>query len=886
MTSTPRDWQVRAKAAVRKYFSASQTKGCMVVAGTGTGKTAGAHYILEDYLKSGARVLWIAAQEELVTQPESTLRRWFPAHTSGIVMGNDHAPHAQVVYASRATLSRSPNRLDDILAFGVPAVVVIDECFPAGTLVDGKPIEDIQVGDTVSSYNHDTNTVEHRKVARLYSRVTNNELMVIHVGGIRVTCTPEHPIFVEGKGYVCAKDIVHGDMLHLLCDVQRHPAATASRTEDVLRDLHACADVFEEEADGLQGVWCPGLRVQEDVLAGMQGHHHPVDGPHGKQGHLLREDEILEEPNVQPGVKGEGYGLAGSHRPQTKGQGREREGSNQVRADRSGLDGRWVLNECDCEHRDEERLRVSLPLQAGCREPNDEDCCGGRRRQPPVARQEGAGQKEGGPAGITRLESVSSVERRSHGGVRVYNIEVEEHHNYFANGVLVHNCHESASKSYRKIIEHLKAAGVTRFLGLTATPERGDGSSLASIWEMVFEYSIIEAINDGCIVEPYLSSCKIPGLDLSKVGVSRGDYAAPELERELMRSHIVEHTVAAIGRMHRAVSLPFRDKTADFDPRMGGIIVHTVTVDQAKATADALNAAGYVARAVWGEMPKGDRKRILRQFGHGIQILCSPAALAQGTDLPWASTSVIARPTRSHRLYVQQFGRVLRPFDGKRGGLTIDLVGSSDLHSLIGAPVLLDGNDCETHTDGQHRYLDVGDGSGWCECGHVIKCYKNGGGHQFKAGKCVHCNAPQCNESPTKNHVWVAWGDGKSKCQFCGHEVRDKLFTLTSAAPVKEPVNWQHVDQGVWAVDLGKVGKMFNVQHGQEWRPLLLARNKVTPLSHTTVNKDLARLLTDDVARQAQKLNGGYGTYRNDTQKHYSRINLAALAKQLKVKEI
>lgn len=574
MTFTPRDWQVRAKAAVRKYFSASQTKGCMVVAGTGTGKTAGAHYILEDHLKSGARVLWIAAQEELVTQPESTLRRWFPAHTSGIVMGNDHAPHAQVVYASRATLSRSPNRLDDILAFGVPAVVVIDEC------------------------------------------------------------------------------------------------------------------------------------------------------------------------------------------------------------------------------------------------------------------------------------------------------------------------HESASKSYRKIIEHLKAAGVQRFLGLTATPERGDGSSLASIWEMVFEYSIIEAINDGCIVEPYLSSCKIPELDLSKVGVSRGDYATPELERELMRVHIVRHTVEAIGRLHRAVSLPFRDKTADFDPRMGGIIVHTVTVDQAKATADALNAAGYVARAVWGEMPKGDRKRILRQFGHGIQILCSPAALAQGTDLPWASTSVIARPTRSHRLYVQQFGRVLRPFDGKRGGLTIDLVGSSDLHSLIGAPVLLDGNDCETHTDGQHRYLDVGDGSGWCECGHVIKCYKNGGGHQFKAGKCVHCNAPQCNESPTKNHVWVAWGDGKSKCQFCGHEVRDKLFTLTSAAPVKEPVNWQHVDQGVWAVDLGKVGKMFNVQHGEEWRPLLLARNKVTPLSHTTVNKDLARLLTDDVARQAQKLKGGYGTYRNDTQKHYSRINLAALAKQLKVKEI
>lgn len=575
MSFSPRDWQIRAKAAISKYWSALPPKGAMLVAGTGTGKTAGAHYILEDLLKSGMRVLWIAAQEELVTQPEQTLRKFFPSYTSGIVKGGEHAPHTQVVYASRATLARSPERLRDIIAYGVPAVVVIDEC------------------------------------------------------------------------------------------------------------------------------------------------------------------------------------------------------------------------------------------------------------------------------------------------------------------------HEAASKSYRKIISQLRDAGVQLFLGLTATPERGDGNSLSSEWEMVFEYSILEAIADGCIVEPYLSMCKIPELDLSKVGVSRGDYATPELERELMRAHIVEHTVAAIGRLHDAVSLPFKDKRATFDPRDGGIIVHTVTVDQAKATAEALNAAGYTARAVWGGMAKGDRKRILAAFGKGIQILCSPAALAQGTDLPWASTSIIARPTRSHRLYVQQFGRVLRPFDGKKGGLTIDLVGSSDMHSLIGAPVLLDGDDCPNHSDGQHRYISTGDGGGWCECGRVIKCYRAGGGHFFKHGKCVHCNAPQCMESPTKNHVWVAWGDGKSKCQFCGHEIRDRLFTLTGASAVKEDVRWIPVAQDMYAVDLGKVGKMYNIRKGELWRPILVqAKNKVTPLSHGLVNQELARLLTDDVARQAAKSKGGYGAHVNQTQKAYGQVNLAALAKELNLRGV
>src|SRR5690606_40295441 len=47
------------------------------------------------------------------------------------------------------------------------SIVVIDECFPAGTLIDGRPIESIRPGDRVRSVNHATGEIEMRRVVRV-----------------------------------------------------------------------------------------------------------------------------------------------------------------------------------------------------------------------------------------------------------------------------------------------------------------------------------------------------------------------------------------------------------------------------------------------------------------------------------------------------------------------------------------------------------------------------------------------------------------------------------------------------------------------------------------------------------------------------------------------
>jgi len=455
--------------------------------------------------------------------------------------------------------------------------------------------------------------------------------------------------------------------------------------------------------------------------------------------------------------------------------------------------------------------------------------------------------------------------------------------------VVIDEAHESAAAGYQRILARIKQIK-SRLLGLTATPERSDDERLSDDWEIVYQYPIVRAIEDRCIVPPYAAVDLVPALDLGRVKVSRGDYNIADLERELMRAHVVEHTVAALSRPHHAVRLPFRDHEMSFEVEDKGTLVHTVTVRQAEETAEALNKAGYIARVVWGEMPRADRERVLHAFREEkIDVLCSPAALAQGVDLPAAKVNVIARPTRSHRLFVQISGRVLRPWKEHEAGLLLDLCGATRVHSLIGAPVLVDGVDCPEADDGRHRYLIDGEGARCHQCGKTIRCYRNGGGHVFKRGTCVHCGSVQCTPSPSKDHSWIPWQGGRRVCIYCATEIPDPLAGLLKHqyAP-KEPVAWTLLSDlpgTVYAVDLGRIGTMFNVKAGEGWRPYLFTRGTIHRLTPAPVPGEHARLLTDDVARQATMVRGAYGGHYSTGAKRISMVRATHIALNLKLWE-
>jgi superfamily II DNA or RNA helicase len=93
----------------------------VIVLPTGTGKTVLGLAIAKAVNK---RTLWVAHRDELITQPQNTIKHIWPDVSSGIVKGSRNEHDRQVVFASVQTIQRQ-KRMDAIGEFGF---VVIDEC--------------------------------------------------------------------------------------------------------------------------------------------------------------------------------------------------------------------------------------------------------------------------------------------------------------------------------------------------------------------------------------------------------------------------------------------------------------------------------------------------------------------------------------------------------------------------------------------------------------------------------------------------------------------------------------------------------------------------------------------------------------------------------------
>jgi superfamily II DNA or RNA helicase len=453
--------------------------------------------------------------------------------------------------------------------------------------------------------------------------------------------------------------------------------------------------------------------------------------------------------------------------------------------------------------------------------------------------------------------------------------------------VVVDEAHHAPAASWKVTVDALKARGA-KVLGLTATPERGDAKPLSIDWEIVYSLSIMDAIAMGALVPPYVAVDLVKGFDPTQVKITRGEYDAGDLDLHL-REHIIKHTVDAIGKVHTWSRLPLHDNDVTTEIK-GSIIVYTPTVELGKLTVEALRGAGYNAAVVWGEMPPGERRARLAEFLSGeLRILVNACMLVEGTDLPITEAVVIGMPIRKRGRYMQIVGRCVRLFNGKHRGLVLDLCGSSSEHSIVSAPVIISGTDCEASADGQHRYSEIhGSREGRCDhCQKVVKCYQSAGPHRFKDGRCSKCGADQCGSSPTKEHVYMVVADFTRGCVHCGVEVVDPLSRLAGReAKYKEKVAWKKLARlpgELYFVHLGRIGLMFNRRTETGWLPTLVDNDGAKPLSRGPVDERIARLLTDDIARRGTVVNGEFGGQKTPTAMKYACLKAEDIAKRLRL---
>lgn len=637
-----------------------------VVLPTGAGKTVIFSHLIQGWqtardARYPARVIVLVHRDELADQAIAKIRAISPDLNVGKVKAQDQEIYADVMVCSVQTLARS-SRLAVLLAAqqqaGRVGLIITDECFPAGTLVGGTPIEKLQPGDLVPTWNEDTGREELRPVVRAMRKAPLAMVSVSLEDGSSFTCTPNHPILTD-RGWCPA-----GMLLRDAFVVSFTHDAKASG--DPVHGVQSTRNADRQGEDRLVPVPGPGILLGS--VQGRVGIPECVPAYDPDQSPVRLGADASEQPHGPAGEPGEDVGHAPPYQAQTEAAWRERFGSAGAAAQACGVPGLADRS----GHRTGGR-GTSVSLQGGHRAPIEEGTGRGRRGIPLLAGAPNLRPEAGRAAVRTRVADVSVLEPGgdgTYGGVcpdgAVYNIEVDTTHTYLINnGLVVHNCHHAPALSYQSIYRAFPDA---LHAGFTATLERGDGVGLGSAWEdVVYSRSPLWMMKHGYLVQPRAYTESV-GLDLKGVKTSAGDYQSKDLGRALEESDL-------------AGSLPAAYKE-HAGQRQG--VAFTPTVATAELLTEAFNEFGITAACVTGESPRDERRRIFEGSRRGkIQVLVNCMVLTEGFDAPWLSAAVIARPTRSRALYIQMVGRVLRPWRDKTDAIVLNVAGAGGRISTL-----------------------------------------------------------------------------------------------------------------------------------------------------------------------------------------------------------
>jgi superfamily II DNA or RNA helicase len=112
-------------------------------------------------------------------------------------------------------------------------------------------------------------------------------------------------------------------------------------------------------------------------------------------------------------------------------------------------------------------------------------------------------------------------------------------------------------------------------------------------------------------------------------------------------------------------------------------VVFCTSVRHAEEIAERFRARGVDARCVSGNTRPLERKKILADYEAGrLPVLCACDLLNEGWDSPHTQVLMMARPTMSKTIYMQQLGRGMRKSPGKDFLMVFDFVDNANLFNM------------------------------------------------------------------------------------------------------------------------------------------------------------------------------------------------------------
>lgn len=228
--------------------------------------------------------------------------------------------------------------------------------------------------------------------------------------------------------------------------------------------------------------------------------------------------------------------------------------------------------------------------------------------------------------------------------------------------VVIDEFHHAEAITYRRILDHLAPR---ERLGLTATPERGDGVDVRAFFDgrTAAELRLWDALKAD-LLTPFHYFGVADGMDLRRVDWKAGAYDLGEL------SNLFTGNDARARIILKAV----RDKVADLGAMKA--LGFCVSQDHARYMARVFNDAGIRATTVLGTTGTLERTQAVEDLRSGrVQALFTVDVFNEGVDVPAINTVLFLRPTESSTIFLQQLGRGLRRATDKAVLTALDFVG-------------------------------------------------------------------------------------------------------------------------------------------------------------------------------------------------------------------
>lgn len=371
--------------------------------------------------------------------------------------------------------------------------LVVDEahCHVAGTrvtLADGsqKDVVDLRIGDALRGYANST-CVEVRVLRAVVRKVPQSKIVAVHTAEGMMEVTLDHLVYVEGEGYVKAEHLRVGDKIRRLAaasvqgvreTVQTKLAETEVLQFSVLGEKH-CQTAEQMQtlregvpredagAGGVQQHLCRRA-APDSVAACVRDLRDDISTTHGQRENVqrcVREGVVRaqdgntyasKQPDAESCRQGESCeSVAEARRPVYREDARrEREAVVAGGACRGAL-----VSEASARVRDHAAVttQVSASVQTGFCSCEEETERRSRRSITQTDRATDAGPNSRCEVAETWVDRITRIEYRRAASATanevadtpVYSFDVSGPRNYFANGILVHNCTSTDGEIFR-----------------------------------------------------------------------------------------------------------------------------------------------------------------------------------------------------------------------------------------------------------------------------------------------------------------------------------------------------------------------------------------------------------------------------------------------------